>query len=167
MSINLIEFIGFLSFLILGWGLFHKNDIHTKYLIVISCLIGGLYFTLLGLYISALMMVFSSVRIITSIYTRSTFVGIFFILFSASTPFWIESVDWIAALTGVTGTIGLFWCTRQYFRFVLLVTTFIWIVNAFVYGAWVAFIGECFVFTVGLIRLIIMINEENDKYNYR
>ncbi|ASV44226.1 hypothetical protein PBI_SCTP2_211 [Salicola phage SCTP-2] len=109
-----IELIGVLGFFILGLALFSKTDVNAKTLLCVSCIISAVYFILLGMYISAAMMLFSSLRVLTSLVTQSKMIGIFFIILSIILPFIIPSVDWVSALTGVTGTIGLFWFSGVY-----------------------------------------------------
>jgi hypothetical protein len=78
----------------------------------------------------------------------------FFISLAVAAPFYLESVDYISAITGITGTIAVFWLKGIWMRTFIILTSFVWVINNYFYGAYMAFFGELLVFSMGILKIL-------------
>jgi len=148
------HFLAAIAYFFVISGILINDDILTKKLIIVACIFNAFYFHFLGLHISSAMIILTGIRILTSIHTKHFLAGLFFISLAIATPFYLESVDYISALTGITGTVAVFWLKGIWMRTLIILTSFIWVVNNYFYGAHVAFFGELLVFSMGILKIL-------------
>lgn len=135
-------------------GFFSSKDRKTKLFLVMACISNALYFGFNEMLISASIVLLTGLRIGTSMYTRHTAVGVFFLLAAILPPFVVSSNDWVSVLPGITGTIAAFWMTGRPMRVMLIIGSLLWIVNNALSGAWVGVIGESILVTSGILGLV-------------
>lgn len=148
------HFLAAIAYFFVISGILINDDILTKKLIIVACILNAFYFYFLGLHISSSMMILTGFRIFISIYTKNFIISLFFICVAIITPYFLKTIDYISALTGITGTIAVFWLKGIWMRALIILTSFIWVVNNYYYGAYMAFVGEALVFSFGILKLL-------------
>ena len=154
------NYFGIVGYFIVAIGFFNKDDKITKKLIITACLFNSGYFLLQSLFISALVILLTALRIYVSLKKRPQWIGFVFIAITLLIPIYSPSTDYIATIPAVLGVIAVYWFQGISMRLILLTATFFWIINNYIAGAWIGFYGELFVLTMGLTRLLMMFKEK-------
>lgn len=154
--------LGILGYLLVAIGVFNKDDLITKKLIIAACIVNSGYFFLQDLFVSSAVVLLTATRIYISLKERPHYVGWIFILLTLGTPLYAPSTDYIAMIPSLLGVIAVYWFQGIAMRSIMLTGTAFWVINNYIEGAWIGFFGEIFVLTVGLSRLALMIRERSE-----
>lgn len=136
------------------WGYFSKNDLTTKWMIVLGCVANGSMYAILGMYISLGVAALAGIRTIASIYYRNTAIGVAFLMLNASLPLWLPNQSWITALPGMTGVIAMYWLSGINMKLMLILTSLIWMAINLEAQNWVAVGGESLMVVLGLAGIL-------------
>lgn len=150
------NYIGAIGYIIVAFGMFSNDDLKTKKLVITACLFNALYFYLQGLFGSASIAALTAIRIFVSLFDVTRQAVWFFIFASVSAPLIVPGSDHISIISGLLGTIAVYWFQGIAMRSLMLTGTAFWIINNGFEGAWIGFFGEIFVFVVGFSRIIMM-----------
>lgn len=145
---------GVLGYALAAFGFFVSDDQRTKLFLVFACACNMMYFAFNGMYISASVVALTGIRMGVSMIFRHWAVGILFIVVAISTPWLVNSDDWISVIPGVTGTIAAYWLSGARMRILFMIGSAVWVINNALSGAWVGVAGELLLIGAGISGLL-------------
>lgn len=146
--------LGAIGYSLAFWGYFSKNDLTTKWTIVVGSITNAAMYGVLGMYISLGVVVLTGIRTFSSIYWCNTRVGLVFLALNASLPLWIPNQGWMTALPGITGVIAMYWMKGISMKVMLVLTSLIWIVINLEVQNWIAVIGQGLMMVFGIAGIV-------------
>lgn len=161
------QWLGILAFILGVIVFYQRNDKILKILMLVQNLTYMTHFFLLGSTVSGFSSLLSVCRTTTSIFTRSKYVALFFILAGAVFGYFIaDSFRQIFPILGTTmGTIGLFLFEGIKMRLIFLVGSAFWLTNNLLVGSIGGVFLESTVIVMNSITILrlILAKRENKK----
>lgn len=148
------ELWGAIGYAIALVGFMSRADAFLKVAVIIACTINAFYFFAIDMHITAAVNIITALRIGVTFIFKPFWLGMFFILLSLSTPFWLSSADWLSVAASVLGTIAVFWTSGLQFRWLMLATTACLFLNAWQFSAWSGMVGEGLILLVSMYRIV-------------
>lgn len=137
--VNLIPIIN--SVIFIG-ALLSKSDKTVKIGTLTAATLQCVYFLHFEMYNSALVVTITMLRSLCAIYSKSLYLGLFFIGLTASVPLIVPDTDYLSVVAGIIGTIAFFFLSGWRMRLLLCCGSLIWYANNLNEGVYPAALFE-------------------------
>ena len=150
--------LGILGFLFFVITFAQKNDVKFKIYMGIACLIMSIHFYFLSSYVGMILSFFSAIRSYFSLYEKfKKFSYIFCLIYLFSgIAFYSEPIDILPTISGVIGTIALFYLSGVKMRMISLFCAFLWLSYNINIGSIGGILNEVFIILVNSRTIYIL-----------
>lgn len=131
------QLVGYLAFFLGVVAFAQRIDWRLKLLVATECVVYAVHFALLGNNPASASAAIAAVRMFAALKTRSPYVAAFFLGINLILGL-VLARDWTAVfaiMAGLSGTVGVFFCTGIGMRLLLLGATLCWLTNNILSGS--------------------------------
>lgn len=125
---------------IVGWS--QPCERRMRFYLAAAGGLSALYYGLMGMPITAWVIVFTASRVLITAFYRRSWLGFVFLALNLSTPLWVDGTDYAAIAATTLGTVAYFWLHGARFRFALVICSAIFGLNALWHGVWLMLVVE-------------------------
>lgn len=157
---NDLSILAALAYAITAGAYLARTDAQFKLAIAFCCALLGVYFFSLGMLFSSATMALASLRLVVTLWFSPSWLGLALIGAAIGLPLAINSTDYLGIAAFVAGTYGAFWCAGWRLRLAFASCSGLMVVNALLFGAHAAALGEAALTLVGLWSTLVHYRQE-------